>query len=255
MAENIPNYFKPVINVSVNGVEQSLATAHYSVDSDLRGKADRCRIMLEDQDGSRGDSFVKGNALEIQWGYEDGSLTRIFQGVVLDSNHSNPLEIRGIDYNTISNAVKIKQTYQDDTVSGIMKAILIWSGLELEIEDCDVVVDRIPFFNRTIRECVDSLSTIAKRESGEEYFDYIRDGVFHWGKMDFQQAPSAVFTTGVNIIDFQLNEDGLSELLTMITPVQHSRVIQIDGADYFVEKVEYVWKNGGRTRMGVNKIC
>ena len=255
MAENIPNYFKPVINVSVNGVEQSQATSEFTVNSDLRGKADSFRITLENYDGLQADSIVKGNGLEIQWGYEDGSLTRIFQGVVLDSNHSNPLEIRGIDYNTILNAVKIKQTYQDDTVSGIMKAILIWSGLELEIEDCDVVVDRIPFFNRTIRECVDSLSTIAKRESGEEYFDYIRDGVFHWGKMDFQQAPSAVFTTGVNIIDFQLNEDGLSELLTMITPVQHSRVIQIDGADYFVEKVEYVWKNGGRTRMGVNKIC
>ena len=255
MAENIPNYFKPVIKVSVNGVEQSLATAQFSVDSDLRGKAESCLITLEDQDGSRGDSFVQGNGLEIQWGYEGGSLTRIFQGLVLDSNRSNPLIVRGIDYNTILNAIRIKQTYQDDTVSGIMKAFMIWSGLELEIEDCEVEIDRIPFFNCTLRECIDSLTAIAKRETGDEHFDYIRDGVFHWGRKDLGQAPLAVFTTGVNIIDFQLNEDGLSELLTMISPVQHSQVIQIDGADYFVEKVEYIWKNGGRTRMGVDKIC
>ena len=152
MAENNFNYFKPVIKVVVNGIDQGLAVARFSVDSGLRNKADSCRIILEDHDGSRGNSFVKGNGLEIFWGYEGGDLTRILQGVVLDSNHSDPLEIRGIDYNTILNAVKIKQTYQDDTVSGIMKAILIWSGLELEIEACDVVVDRIPFFNCNLRD-------------------------------------------------------------------------------------------------------
>ena len=255
MAENTQNFFKPVIKVLINGLDQSLAVARFAVDSGLRNKADSCRITLEDHDGSRRNSFVKGNGMEIFWGYEGGSLTRIFQGVVLDSNHRNPLEIQGIDYNAILNAVRIKQTYQDDTVSGILKAVMIWSGMELEIEDCDVVVDRIPFFNCTLRECVDSMTAIANRETGEEYFDYIRDGAFHWRKRDFQQEPSAVFITGVNIIDFQLNEDGLSELLTMISPVQHSQVIQIDGANYFVEKVEYIWNNGGRTRLGVDKIC
>ena len=96
----------------VNGLDQSLATEEFTVNSSLRGKADTCRITLEDQDGLWGDSFVKGNVLEIQWGYEGGSLTRIFQGEVLDSNHSNPLKIRGIDYNTLLNAGRIKQTYR-----------------------------------------------------------------------------------------------------------------------------------------------
>ena len=112
MAENTQNFFKPVIKVLINGADHSLVTAEFTVNSSLRGKADSCRITLEDQDGLRGDSFVKGNALEILWGYEGGSLTRIFQGVVLDSNHSNPLEIRGIDYNTLLNAGRIKQTYR-----------------------------------------------------------------------------------------------------------------------------------------------
>ena len=255
MAENIPNFFKPLIKVVVNGTDHSLAVARFVVDSGLRKKADSCRITLEDHDGSRGNSFVKGNGMEIYWGYEGEGLTRIFQGVVLDSNHSNPLEIRGIDYNTFLNSGRIKQTYQDDTVSGIMKAVMNWSGLELEIKDCDVTIDRIPFFNCTLRECVDSMTAIANRETGEEYFDYIRDGIFRWGRKDLGQAPEAVFTTGVNIIDFQLNEDGLSELLTTISPIQHSQVIQIDGDNYFVEQAEYRWKNGGRTRLGVDKIC
>ena len=173
----------------------------------------------------------------------------------MDSNHSDPLMIRGIDYNTVLNAIKILMTYQDDTVSGIMKAIIGNTGLALEIEDCEAVIDRIPFFNRTVRECVDSFTEIANRETGEEHFDYIREGVFHWGQKDLGQEPAAVFSTGVNIIDFQLNEEGLSELFTMISPVQHSQVIQINGVNYFVEKVEYTWKNGGRTRMGVTKKC
>ena len=255
MAENIPNFYKPVINVLVNGVDQSLFVAEFSVISDLRGKADTCRIALEDHEGTRGEAIAKGDSLALKWGYEGGVLTEIFRGVVLDSNHSDPLEIRGIDYNTVLNATRIVQTYQDDTVSGIMKALLNGTGLELEIEDCEVTVDRIPFFNRTIRECIDSLTAISNRETGEEHFDYIREDVFHWEKKDLEQAPAAVFTTGVNIIDFQLNEDGLSELLTMISPVLHSQVIGIDDEDYFVEKVEYTWRNGGRTRMGVLKIC
>ena len=254
MAEVIPNFFKPVINVLVNGVDQGAFTAEFSALSDLRGKADTCRIALEDHDGTRGEAIAKGNSLSISWGYEGGELSEIFRGVVLDSNHSDPLEIRGIDFNTILNATRILQTYQDDTVGGIIKALLNGSGLELEIEDCEITADRIPFFNRTLRECIDSLTAIANRETGEEHSDYIRAGVFHWGRKDLQQGPAAVFTTGVNIIDFQLNEDGLSELLTMISPVQHSQVIQINGESYFVEKAEYLWNNGGRTRMGVH-LC
>jgi hypothetical protein len=252
LAENLPNFFKPVINVLINGVDYSHFTAGFSALSDLRGKADTSRISLEDQEGMRGEAIAKGNPLALKWGYEGGALSEIFRGVALDSNHSDPLDIRGIDYSTILNATRIIQTYQEDTVSGIMKAILNGSGLDLEIEDCEVVIDRIPFFNRTLRECLDSLTAIADRETGEEHFDYIREGVCHWGKKDLQQAPSVFFTTGINIIDFQLNEDGLSELLTMISPVQHSQVIQIDGENYFVEKVEYNWNAGGRTRMGAH---
>ena len=254
MSPTPPNFFKPVINVLVNGVDYSLFIAEFSVLSDLHGKADTCRITLEDHEGTRGEVIAKGDSLVIKWGYEGGGLTEIFRGVVLDSNHSDPLIIRGIDYHTILNAEKILQTYQDDNVSGIMKAVLKGSGMELNIEDCEAVIDRIPFFNRTVRECIDSLTAIADRETGDEYFDYIREGVFHWGQKDLGQEPAAVFTTGVNIIDFQLNEEGLSELFTMISPVQHSEVIQINDVNYFVEKMEYIWHDGGRTRMGVH-LC
>ena len=110
MTENVPNYLKPVIKVVVNDLEQSLVIARFTVDSGLRNKADSCRIILEDHDRNQGKSLDKGNGLEIEWGYEGGSLPWIFQGMGLDSNHADPLEIRGIDYNTILNAVKIKQT-------------------------------------------------------------------------------------------------------------------------------------------------
>ncbi|MBC8204967.1 MAG: hypothetical protein H8E87_05600, partial [FCB group bacterium] len=241
MDNNLPNFYKPVINVVSGGIDYSLSIAEFSVLSDLQGKADTCRISLEDHDRTRGEAISQGDSLSISWGYEGNVLTEIFRGVVLDNNHSDPLEIRGIDYNTVLNAMKIKQTYQDDTVSGIMKSVLNSIGLELDIEDCEVVIDRIPFFNRSIRECIDSLTSISNRETGEEYFDYIREGIFHWGKKDLSQSPSAIFTTGVNIIDLQLNENGLSELFTMISPVLHSQVIKINGESYFAEKVEYNW--------------
>ena len=253
MGQNTPNFFKPIINLRINFLDFSLFVAEFSVDSGLRGKADTCQIQLEDQSGMRREVISKGDLISIAWGYEGGDLTEIFRGVVLDSNHNNPLLIRGVDYNTILNANKIIQTYQDDSVRGIMKAVMGNTGLQLEIEDCEMLIDRIPFFNCSIRECVDSLSTIAKRETGEEYFDYIRGNIFHWGRKDLSAEPSNVSTTGVNIIDFQLNETGLSELMTMISPVKHSQIIQIDGDNYFVENVEYNWKNGGRTRMGVIK--
>jgi len=40
LPENLPNFFKPVINVLVDGVDYSLFTAEFNILSDLRGKAD-----------------------------------------------------------------------------------------------------------------------------------------------------------------------------------------------------------------------
>ena len=64
--------------MSINGADQSLATAEFTVNSDLQGKADTCRIALENQDGAQGEAIAEGDALEIEWGYEGGDLTKIF---------------------------------------------------------------------------------------------------------------------------------------------------------------------------------
>jgi len=53
-------------------------------------------------------------------------------------------------------------------------------------EEVEFTIDRIPFFNRAVRVCVDSLTAVANRETGEEHFDYIREGVFHWGRKDLE---------------------------------------------------------------------
>ncbi len=74
MSPSPPNFFKPVINVLMNGVDHSLFVAEFSVLSDLRGKADTCQITLEDHDGTRGEVIAKGDLLVIKWGYEGGAL-------------------------------------------------------------------------------------------------------------------------------------------------------------------------------------
>ena len=119
----------------------------------------------------------------------------------------------------------------------------------LEVEDCELEIDRLPFFDRTVREAIDAVADLVRRETGEEYFDYIRDGVFHWGRKDYEQPPVHSFRTGADIIRSERLGDGLSFLETLVTPVRHSEVIDVDGERCFVVKIEYLWRDGGRTRI------
>jgi len=248
MTTETGQYYQPVLSLKIKGEEYASFVHEMGVKSDLCGKADTCVVVLSKQ----GLEINRGDALQIKWGYAGGDLTEIFRGVVRDTSESDPLTVLGINYNTILNQQKLTQTFQNETASGIIKAVLSGTGLELEIEECDLEIERLPFSYGTLRECLDTVTAIVKRESGEEYFDYIREGVFHWGKKNLTQSPGFAFSTGVNIISFEKREEGLSELFTLLTPVRHSQIVTIDGENYFVEKVNYLWLRGGRSRLWVH---
>jgi len=250
MTTETGQYYQPVLSLKIKGAEYAHLVHEVGVTSDLRGKADNCVVVLSNP----GVEIARGDSLQIKWGYQGGDLTEIFRGVVRDYSESDPLTVLGINYNTILNQQRITQTFQDETASGIIKAVLSGTGLGLEIEECRVEIARLPFPFTTLRECLDTITTIVKRDTNEEYFDYIREGIFHWGRKNLTQSSVFSFLTGVNIISWHKKEDGLSELFTLLTPVRHSQIVSIDGENYFVEKAEYLWINGGRTRLGVH-LC
>ena len=162
---------------------------------------------------------------------------------------ADPVVIRGIDYNAILNRKRIQMTFEGETAAGIIRAVLSDTGLGLAIEECEIEVDRLPFFDRTVRECIDTIKEYVQRETGEARYDYIRDGVFYWGRKDTSGSPVHAFRMGVNIIRQEARQVGISFMETLVAPVRHSEVIEVDGEKYFVVKVEYIWKSGGRTRI------
>jgi len=248
MASPYP-YLCPVIDVTLAGISVGSLTARLGVVSDLCGKADTCILLVADGKGELGGSVRRGDPLVVRWGYTGENLNEIFRGVVREAGLSDPLVIRGIDYNAILNYKRIRMTFENETATGIIRAVMADTGLELDIQECELEIDRLPFFDRTVRECIDAVSDLVRREIGNEYFDYIRDGVFHWGRKDKSQTPARSFNTGFDIIRMERLGNGLAFMETLVVPVRHSEVIEVDGEKSFVVKAEYLWDAGRRTRL------
>lgn len=241
--------FAPIVDVTLAGTLVGRIVTGFTVTSNLEEKADTCVLKLADYGRFLTGSVKRGDPLIIKWGYAGEELTEIFRGVVRSVGVDDPVVIRGIDYNTILNSQRILMTFEDETASGIVKAVMAGSGLGLDIEQCDIVIDRLPLFNRMLREAVDAVNEIVKRESDEQYFDYIRDGVFHWGRKDYSGEAKLAFRIGVNIIRQEVVADGLGYIETLVSLVKHSEIIEVEGKRQFVVKVEYLWDEGGRTRI------
>ena len=242
-------HLSPVIDVTLAGTPVGRVVARFNVASSLPGKADTCVLELADYRRFFTGSVKRGDPLIIKWGYAEEGLTEIFRGVVRSVGMDDPVIIRGIDYNAILNSNRVQMTFEDETASGIIKAVMSGAGLGLVVEECELVIDRLPLFNRTLREAIDAVTEFVKRESGEQYFDYIREGVFHWGKKDSSGSSVEAFRMGVNIIRQDVSSDELSFLETLVTPVRHSEIIEVERERQFVVKVEYIWEGGGRTKI------
>ena len=239
----------PVIEVTLSGLFVSSIVASFEVSSSLIEKADTCILKLADYSRLFTGAVKRGDSLIIRWGYSGEPLVEIFRGVVRSIGVDDPVIIRGIDYNTILNSNRIQMTFEDETASGVIKAVMAGTGLGLDIEDCNSESDRLPFFDRTVRECIDAVSEIVNRETGQQYYDYIRDGVFHWSKKNMSAEARCAFRMGVNIIRQEVCSDGLSFLETLVTTVRHSEIIEVENELQFVTRVEYIWEGGGRTRI------
>jgi len=242
-------HLSPVIDVTLAGTPVGAIVARFGVASSIKEKADTCVLELADYRRFFTGSVKRGDPLIIKWGYAGEELVEIFRGVVRSVGVDDPVIIRGIDYNTILNNNRVQMTFEDETAAGIIRAVLADAGLGLDIEDCQLEIDRLPFFDRTVRECVDAVSELVLKETGEEFLDYIREGVFHWKKKDYSGEAMQAFRMGVNIIQQEVCSDELSFLETLVTPVRHSEIIEVERERQFVVKVEYLWEGGGRTKI------
>jgi hypothetical protein len=242
-------HLSPVIDVTLAGTPVGRVVARFNVASSLPEKADTCVLELADYRRFFTGSVKRGDPLIIKWGYAEEGLTEIFRGVVRSVGMDDPVIIRGIDYNTILNSNRVQMTFEDETASGIIRAVLSDTGLGLDVEDCQLEIDRLPFFDRTARECIDAVTEIVRQESGEQYYDYIREGLFHWGKKDSSGSSVEAFRMGVNIIRQDVSSGKLSFLETLVTPVRHSEIIEVESERQFVVKIEYIWEGGGRTKI------
>ncbi|NQT33836.1 hypothetical protein HQ587_01495 [bacterium] len=239
----------PVIDVTLAGTPVGSIVARFGVASSLKERTDTCVLELADYRRFITGSVKRGDPLVIKWGYAGEELVEIFRGVVRSVGMDDPVIIRGIDYNTILNNNRVQMTFEDETASGIIRAVMADTGLGLDVEDCQLEIDRLPFFDRTVRECIDAVSELVRKETGEEFLDYIREGIFHWGKKNTSGSAQQDFRMGVNIIRQDVSSDELSFLETLVTPVRHSDIIEVEGERQFVVKIEYLWEGGGRTKI------
>ena len=249
MAARLAPYLNPVIDVVLAGRQVGRLVARLGVSSDLCGKADTCVLLVADGKGELERAVKRSDPLVVRWGYAGDDLTEIFRGVVREAGLSDPLVIRGIDHNAILNARRVTMTFEDETASGVVRALLAGTGLGLAIEECDLEIDRLPLFNRTLREGIEAVTEFVRLQTGEEFGDYIREGVFHWGRKRVDGEPVHAFRSGVDIISLERSPDGLTILRTIVVPVRHSEVVTIDGDRFIILRADYTWRGGGRTTL------
>jgi len=242
-------FLNPVIEVVLAGQAVGRLVASFEVASDRRGPADIGLLKVADLKSELGQLVKRGAPLRIAWGYAGESLTEIFRGVVREVGNGDPLVVRGIDYKTVLNSWRVTMTFEDETASGVVRALLAGTGLNLEIDECEMTIDRLPLFDQTLREAIETVTDIVRCETGVEFGDYIREGIFHWGKKRIEGKSVHEFRSGVDVIGLEKSPDGLTILRTMVVPVRHSEVVTIDNDRFFVLSADYAWRNGGRTSL------
>lgn len=245
---------RPAIEVLTGDRNFSSRTLAFEVLSDLQATADTATVRLEDLLSEISGTIHRGDPITLGWGTNSSNKFEIFAGVVRDVDSSrDPLILRCIDYNTILASRRVSITFQDETAEGIVQALLADTGLTVEAEDSGIEFERLPLFNVTLREAIDSISNSVRRKTGVQWYDYIREGVFHWGQADHEQDPVHSFRSGVDVIRFDRSIKGFSTLASLIVPVRHSETVLVDGEKYFVMNAQYRWQDGGRTTLGLEK--
>jgi len=239
-------FLNPVLEVEIKGQPVDRFVSRLAVNSDRRGPADTCVLILAGADGK---GIARGDSLRVRWGYAGSDLTEIFRGFVREIGVNGQVVVRGIDYGAILNAKRVTVTFEEETATGVVKSLLAGTGLGLKLEECGVVIERLPIFDRTIRDALEAVKEFLLRETGEGFGDYIREGTFHWGRKDLAQSPVHEFHSGVDVISLEPTPDGLKLLETMVVQVRHSEVVTIDGDRFYVLKADYLWDSGGRTRL------
>jgi len=245
---------RPRISVQIDGRDYAPSVQSFIVSADLREPAVTVELAVEDLLKTKGSQIRRGMPLKILWGYSSDAMIELFLGVVRDVDGSrNPLTIKGIDYNTILAAKRITATYQDESAEGNIRAVLADTGLTVDAAESGVIIDRLPLFNVTLREAVDTVTAMVRKQTGEAWFDFIRDGVLHWGPPDYDQQPVFSFQTGVDVLAFRKSSAGLSTLDTMLVPVRIADVVTVDDQRHFAYIAIYRWRDGGRTTLGLER--
>lgn len=246
---------RPRISVLIDGNEYAPSVQSFTVVADLREPAVTVELAIEDLLKTKGSRIRRGLSLKISWGYSAEAMIELFRGVVRDVDGArSPLQVNGIDYNTILSAKRITATFQDESARGTLQGIIADSGLKLHAEEPGIEIDRLPLFNVTLREAVDTVTAMVRRQTGESWYDYIRDGVLYWGQPDYNQQPVHAFQTGVDVLAFHKSEAGLATLTSLIVPVQTAQIVTVNGDSFHVIRTEYHWHDGGRTVLGL-EVC
>jgi len=246
---------RPRISILIDGKDYASSVQSFTVVADLREPAVTVELAVEDLLKKKGSQIKRGMPLKISWGYSPDGMFELFRGVVRDLDGArSPLQVKGIDYNTILAAKRITATYQDESAEGIIRVVLADTGLTVDAAESGVTIDRLPLFNVTLREAVDTVTALVRKQTGETWYDYIRDVVLHWGPPDNKQLPVHDFRTGVDVLVFRRSEAGLSSLTSLIFPVQTAQIVTVDGNRFHVVRAEYRWRDGGRTVLGLEAL-
>jgi hypothetical protein len=239
----------PGIKVTVDKKDISPVVNRFELNCGLFDRMDLLTLSFRDLESSINPNLNKGNAIHIQWGY-DNEFQDLFEGVISSVNTEiKQVTLKALDYSVVFNSMFIAQTFVEETASNILNTVLAESGLSLRIEESDLTYKVFPIFNESVTEVVQKITEDVSRHTGIPQIYFTRGKTFTWKALDTSITPVMSFATGKNIVRWKGKE-----LTTLIVPVFTGDMVTINDTNNIVESAVYRWDSGGRTVLGVSVV-
>ncbi len=243
----------PVYEIELDGRRIDPAVVGFEVWTHSDSAADSAGIVLSDPESVL--HVSRGQKVVIRWGYrDDAQLVTLFEGLVREASPSGlQIYLQLIDYQAVLQAEgrRVRRSWEQATAAEIAGDLLAGTGLSLAATVPETAIDRFPVHGRTPREALQQLVALLRTETGEEIRTYVRGGKLVLAP-DALEGPSVLsLETGVNLVGRRPGQLGMERVETLVAPVLHSQVIEVDGERLYVKEATYRWEDGGRTVLQV----
>ncbi len=227
-------------NSLVRGVESLI------ISSDISTHVTTAKIELTLENSTVASALKKDAPITIDYGTADNSATISMVIEEVSYTVDNKFKIFALSDGRNLTLTKIKESYNDESSSAIVKRLVTSASLTIgSIKLDDIIIPHILFNDLTIKQAIDKVLSTVRESTGIDVIYFIdSDGKFMMMPKEIELAtPKIMFVTGMNVLTHISNPEviGSSVIETFINPkLEQTDTIKIDDTRKKINKLASV---------------